>query len=467
MFNPFDKISPRQIRIVISVSFVFVGLWLLLQPAGQPVSAEDMSSQSEVVLIKLDGAISRVSARFVERGMTVARGNNAELIVLMLDTPGGLLDATRDIVEEFLVSDIPIVVYVAPEGAQAASAGTFIGAAAHVLALAPATNIGAASVVSIDGEDLPDTLNLKVTQDAAAFMRSIAEARGRNESALEETVLSAKAYSASEAVDLNIADLIAEDYSDLLAQLDGYEIDLGGRTVMLDLSSVDTLIVDKTFLERLLEFVSDPNIAFLLVSLGGTGIIVELWNFGLWIPGTLGVLFLILGWAGIGLLPFSWAGVGLIGLAFFLLYIESTAPGVGYFGVAGTISLMLGGLLLVGFFGDPAISGDAPSVNRWLLAGIGACLSAFVFLTAFYIFNQKVHESPLAASSLMGSSGKVTTTLSPNGEVLVNGEFWSGDLESGGGTSLEVGSDVVVVSVEGNRLKVRPPRSANEETDSN
>ena len=329
MHNPFDNISPRQVRIVTSISFVLWGLWMLILPASQPVSAEDMSSQPEVVLIELDGAISRVSARFVERGMALAREHNAELVVLTLDTPGGLLDATRDIVEEFLLSDIPIVVYVVPEGAQAASAGTFIGAAAHILALAPATNIGAASVVSVDGEDLPDTLSLKATEDAAAFIRSIAEARGRDISALEDTVLSAKAYSASEAVDLNVADLIAEDYSSLLIQLDRYEIDLGDRTVILNLSSVNTTTVGKTFLERILEFVSDPNIAFLLVSLGGTGIIVELWNFGLWIPGTLGVLFLILGWAGIGLLPFSWAGVVLMALDFFLLYLESTAPGIG------------------------------------------------------------------------------------------------------------------------------------------
>ena len=180
MLNPFDNMSLRRVRTVISISFVLWGLWMLILPPSQPVSAEDMSSQPEVVLIELDGAISRVSARFIERGMAVAREHNAELVVLTLDTPGGLLDATRDIVEEFLLSDIPIVVYVAPEGAQAASAGTFIGAAAHILALAPATNIGAASVVTIDGEDLPETLSLKATEDAAAFMRSIAEARGRN-----------------------------------------------------------------------------------------------------------------------------------------------------------------------------------------------------------------------------------------------------------------------------------------------
>ena len=461
MINPFDKISPRQIRIVISISVVLLGFSLLILPASQPVSADDMSSQPEVVLIELDGAISRVSARFVERGMAVAREHNAELVVLTLDTPGGLLDATRDIVEEFLLSDIPIVVYVAPEGAQAASAGTFIGAAAHILALAPATNIGAASVVTIDGEDLPETSSLKATEDAAAFMRSIAEVRGRNISALEATVLSAKAYSASEAVDLNVADLIAEDYSSLLVQLDRYEIDLGDRTVMLNLSSFETLIVGKTFLERLLELVSDPNIAFLLVSLGGTGIIVELWNFGLWIPGTLGVLFLILGWAGIGLLPFSWAGVALMALAFFLLYLESTAPGIGYFGTAGVVSLVLGGLLLVGFFGDPSIPGDAPSVSKWLLASIGVFLGICMVWIVYEARKTKqvnLYKSPTTAIELIGMEGEVTVDLSPAGQILIAGEYWSSRIYGDNDEWCIKGSKVEVVAVAGNHLQVKPTK---------
>ena len=461
MINPFDKISPRQIRIVISISVFLLGLSLLILPASQPVSAEDMASQPEVVLIELDGAISRVSARFVERGMAVAREHNAELVVLTLDTPGGLLDATRDIVEEFLLSDIPIVVYVAPEGAQAASAGTFIGAAAHILALAPATNIGAASVVTIDGEDLPETLGLKATEDAAAFMRSIAEARGRNISALEATVLSAKAYSASEAVDLNVADLIAEDYSSLLVQLDRYEIDLDDRTVMLNLSSFETLMVGKTFLERLLELVSDPNIAFLLVSLGGTGIIVELWNFGLWIPGTLGVLFLILGWAGIGLLPFSWAGVALMALAFFLLYLESTAPGIGYFGTAGVVSLVLGGLLLVGFFGDPSIPGDAPSVSKWLLASIGVFLGICMVWIVYEARKTKqvnLYKSPTTAIELIGMEGEVTVDLSPAGQILIAGEYWSSRIYGDNDEWCIKGSKVEVVAVAGNHLQVKPTK---------
>jgi membrane-bound ClpP family serine protease len=157
---------------------------------------------------------------------------------------------------------------------------------------------------------------------------------------------------------------------------------MNGETVTLDLGTViTTTTVDMTLLERLLAFISSPNVAFLLVSLGGLGVIVELWNPGMWIPGTLGVLFLILGWAGIGQLPFSWAGVSLITLSLLLFYLETTAPGLGYFGAAGTISLVLGGLFLVGFFGSPGIPGDAPVVNRWLLAGIASQGEAYQALS--------------------------------------------------------------------------------------
>jgi membrane-bound serine protease (ClpP class) len=215
----------------------------------------------------------------------------------MIDTPGGLLDATRDIVEAILGSDVPVVVYVAPEGAQAASAGTFVGAAADILAMAPTTNIGAASVVSSDGSDLPDTMNRKASKDAAAFIRSIAERRGRNAQALEDTVLNADAYSATEAVELGVADFVVDDYQQLIDLLNSGVSGVNGEVHNFDLSDVNTTTMDLSFLERLLGFISNPDIAFLLISLGGLGVIVELWNPGLWIPGTLGVLFLILGWA--------------------------------------------------------------------------------------------------------------------------------------------------------------------------
>ena len=477
----------RPARVLIAALVTLIGLWGLASGDGpyggtRTVAAQSTAPGSNVVLIRLDGAIDGVTARFIERGLRITAEQDSELVVLMLNTPGGLLDATRDIVEVIMASGVPVAVYVAPEGAQAASAGTFVGAAANILAMAPTTNIGAASVVSSDGSDLPDTLSRKAMQDAAAFIRSIAETRGRNVSALEDTVLLAKAYSASEAVDLNIADLVAADYASLVVQLDGYEVEMNGETVTLDLGTVTTTTVDMTLLERLLAFISSPNVAFLLVSLGGLGVIVELWHPGLWVPGTLGVLFLILGWAGIGQLPFSWAGVSLIVLSLLLFYLETTAPGIGYFGVAGTIALVLGGLFLVGFFGSPGIPGDAPVVNRWLLAGIGVSAGLFGLWFATELRKARrirLYQSPMVPASLVGATGVVSAILSPAGthvgatytskdpafEVLVSGERWTGEIENGDAGSLAVGSGVEVVSVEGNHVVVKEVRPVSQGAD--
>ncbi len=456
----------RAIRVLISVLVTLVGLWgILSPPIDHPVFAQSTDSEElnpSVVLIRLDGAIDGVTARFIDRGIETAISQDSELVVLMIDTPGGLLDATRDIVESILASAVPVVVYVAPGGAQAASAGTFVGAAADVLAMASTTNIGAASVVNSDGSDLPDTLSRKASQDAAAFIRSIAERRGRNVSALEDTVLSATAYSATEAVELGVADFIAVDYQSLLRLLDGRSVDINGSTVVLELENARTTTLELSLLERLLAFISNPDIAFLLISLGGLGVIVELWNPGLWIPGTLGALFLILGWAGVGQLPFSWAGVALISLSLLLFYLESTAVGIGYFGVSGTISLILGGLFLVGFFGNSSIPGDAPTISKWLLALVGIATGGIVLWFASELGKAKYispYQSPTVSTSLVGTTGVVTLDLSPAGQVNVNGEFWTGELDFDSAGRAAVGTNVEVVSVDGNHLRVKPVQS--------
>jgi membrane-bound serine protease (ClpP class) len=467
-----NKRAAKAVRVLIAVLVILAGLWGTLNTGSsgvQPVSAQSSEpAPANVVLIRLDGAIDGVTARFIKRGLATAVEQDAELVVLMLDTPGGLLDATRDIVESFLLSQVPIVVYVAPVGAQAASAGTFVGAAADILVMAPTTNIGAASVVNSDGSDLPDTLSRKVSQDAAAFIRSIAERRDRNVTALEDTVLESAAYSASEAVELGIADLIADDYESLLAQLDGYEIDVDGDVHVLNLGEVSTTTVDLTPLERLLAFISNPNIAFLLVSLGGLGVIVELWNPGLWVPGTLGVLFLILGWAGIGQLPFSWAGVALIGLSLLLFYLESTAVGIGYFGIAGTITLILGGIFLLGFFGTPSIPGDAPVISRWLLVMVGVVTGGIVLWFASELRKSRriiLYQSPTVAGGLVGITGVVSSDLSPSGQIMVNGEYWSAESEDEAAENIAAGMDVEVVSVDGNRLRVKAVRTESSSSD--
>ena len=456
----------RDIRVLTAVLMTLAGLIGILLPSpGESVYAQSVDSgnqEPKALLIRLDGAIDGVSSRFIDRGLDRAEEEDFQLVVFMLNTPGGLLDATRDIVESILASSVPIAVYVAPDGAQAASAGTFVGAAAHILAMAPTTNIGAASVVGANGGDLPDTLSRKATQDAAAFIRSIAERRGRNVSALEATVLAAKSYSASEAVELGIADFIAADYDSLLDQLDGYPVDINGARVELEIEGAVTSQMELSLLESVLSFISNPNIAFLLVSLGGLGVIVELWNPGLWVPGTLGVLFLVLGWAGVGQLPFSWAGVALISLSLLLFYLETTAPGIGYFGVAGTVSLILGGVFLVGFFGNPSFTGTDPIVNRWLLVIVGVSAGTLVLWFASELRKSKqilLYESPTSTVGMLGTAGVVSADLSPSGQILVNGEIWSGEHDGDSDKSISAGTDVEVVSVDGNHLKVKPLRT--------
>ncbi len=463
MLNLSNKTWTNLCRMLTATVLLLFGLWgLAYGITAHQVSAQSHPESELVVRITLNGSIDGVSSRFIDRGLDFAADNGAELAVIVLDTPGGLLDATRDIVESIMDSDVPVAVYVAPIGAQAASAGTFIGASAHILAMSPATNIGAASVVGAMGEDLPETLSDKAAKDAAAFMRSIAEQRGRNVDALESSVISADSYSSTEALDSGIADLIAADYDSLLELLDGVEVQLNDDISSLELKSVITSNVDFTVLESFLSFISNPNIAFLLISIGGLGLIVEIWNPGLWVPGTLGLLFLVTGWAGVGQMPFSWAGVALIVLAGLLFYLESTAAGLGYFGVAAVICLILGGVFLVGFFGSPIVYGDVPIVNRWLLAAIGVGLGSIVLWLALELRRSReviLYESPNTLNNLIGSVGVAQSKMSPSGQVLLNGEYWSGEVDITFSSEISYGTEVEVVSVDGNHLTVKPSRN--------
>ena len=239
------------------------------------------SAQSRhAAVVDLEGPIDSVSAGYLGRAIDDAVEGGAELIVVVLDTPGGRLDSTRDMVEDIIASEIPVVVYVSPPGAQAASAGTFIAAAAHVAAMSPTTSIGAATPVGPTGEDLPETMESKATQDAAAFIRSIADRRGRNSEALEATVLAAASYSASEALESNVIDLVSESIDELLAELDGWTVELSKGSIVLETEGLDLREIDRSPVERFLGIIADPNIAFLLISLGDSA---SLWSCG--IPG--------------------------------------------------------------------------------------------------------------------------------------------------------------------------------------
>ena len=393
------------------------------------------------VVIELNGAIDKVSARFLERGLEEAEARGASVAIIRIDTPGGLLDATRDMVGDIFASRVPVVSYVAPEGAQAASAGTFVATAAALLAMAPATNIGAAAVVGAGGEDLPETLSRKATEDASALIRSIATRRGRPVGALEATVRDAKSYSASEARELGIADVLAADVDRLVAMLDGSRLDTADGRKLVDTKGAEIATIEMSLFERVLSFLADPNVAFLLISLGTLALTVEIFSPGLWVPGAIGVLSLTLGFAGVGFLPFTWAAIVLLGLAVLFFVLEAVHPGVGLFGAFGVVALVLGGVFMLG---GSELPGQAVSVSPWLLGAVGvlALLLTVLLVREMRLSHRPVYVSPYARDSLVGELAEVTVRLAPEGEVRLAGETWRAELRGGG--VAEVGSRVRV-----------------------
>ena len=357
---------------------------------------------------------------------------------------------------------MPVVVYVAPAGARAASAGTFITAAAHVAAMAPATNIGAAAPVGVDGEDLPDTIKAKATQDAAAFIRSIASQRDRNADALQDTVLKAESYSSDEALELHVVDLKAENLADLLSQLHGRNVLHNGERIRLNTEGMTVTELERTPVDIFLRFLANPNIAFLLLTIGGIGIVIELFSPGLIGPGAVGVIALVLAFLALGNLPVNWVGVGLIGLAMALFFAEAQAPGIGIFGITGAVGFLVGAFLL---FGNVSFSPQVPelpaapsfTISVWVIGAISALLFASMLLTLRAVKQARKTTPYYAFSSsnpdnLVGSIGTATTELNPSGSVRVAGEQWSAVSDTG--ETLSTGERVMIVEVDGLILKV-------------
>jgi membrane-bound serine protease (ClpP class) len=374
------------------------------------------------------------------------------LLVIQLDTPGGLLSSTREIVELLLESPVPVVVYVSPSGARAGSAGTFITAAAHFAAMAPGTNIGAATPVSSTGEEIPETLASKVENDAAALIRSIAQERGRNEKMLEQTVLTAASYSAKEAVDLNVVDLIADDLEELLEMLEGRRAETLSGTRTMRLEGLAIREFSKNPLERFLEFISNPNVSFILLTVGGLGVIIELFSPGLVGPGVVGAVCLLLAFLALGNLPVNWVGVALVLLAIALVFLEVQVSGIGVLGIAAVISFVIGGFLLFTQFGDVSPTLPDISVNYWLLGGM-AVTFAFAVLYVGRLIAQSRHDTPQRTTNpLLGEVGVVVSPLQPRGLVRLGEENWTAVSEDGSVVNKD--EPVIVIDVHGVVLTV-------------
>ena len=450
--------------LAVRVRLLLLSLFAILFAAGLAGTAiahvQTQPQGGHVLVIKVDGIINDVKTRYIERSIALAHEEQAELVIMELDTPGGLLSSTRNIVELLLDSPVPVAVYVSPKGARAGSAGTFLTAAGHFAVMAPGANIGAATPVSATGEDLSETLASKVENDAAALIRSIAQERGRNEEALERTVREAASFSSLEALELDIIDFIAEDMEDLLAQLDGRSVQVAGEDQerVLSTEGLDIRRVDKNLLENFLEFISDPNVAFVLLTLGGLGIIVELFNPGLIVPGVVGGICLILAFLALGNLPVNWAAAAFIILAVVLAVVETQVSGFGILGVGAIVSLILGGLLLFNQFGDVSPTVPEVSVSRWLLAGSAGVLGAGVGYVAWEVYRSRRRSREPERPSLIGQVGRVTGEMAPRGVVQVGNESWTADSQDG--NLINVGEWVTVVGVNGLILTVARPANA-------
>ena len=435
----------------LGLAAVFVAMLLL----GLTGAVLAQGSKPAALTIQVDGVINPVKERYIGRALQQAAARDAPLVIIQLDTPGGLGSSTREIVAQLLAAERPVAVYVTPPGAQAGSAGTFITAAAHFAVMAPGTNIGAASPVGAGGQDLDETLADKVTNDLAALMRSIAAERGRNPDKLEATVRQATSYTAAEAVDLNIADFIAADLDDLLSQLHGREAIAGGRTWTLDTAGLTTQNLDKNLLEYFLEFLSNPDIAFLLLTIGGLGIVIELFNPGMIVPGVVGGILLILAFVALGNLPANWAGVALIILAIALAVVETQVAGFGILGAGSIISLILGGFLLFAQFGAPSPTLPAMGVNPWLVGGaatvLGLALGYLVWDIRKSRREERRHADDIVA---VGQVGTAITELAPRGVVRLEDGNWTAVTDDD--TVIAAGARVVVIEADDLTLTVIP-----------
>ncbi len=433
---------------VLSLASLLSGVLMLLAGSAM-VAAQD--TPRHVTLLHVDGAITPVMATYIGRGVERAGDRGDAAVILRMDTPGGLSSSTDEIINDILSSSIPVIVYVAPEGARAASAGVYISYAAHIAAMAPVTNIGSATPIQLgesgDGEET--ALDRKIVNDAVARIRELAILRGRNADWAEQAVREAANIGAQEAVDMNVVNFIATDVDDLLAQADGMTVTVhGGVETTLQTAGASVTEQDMSFIERVLQVIVDPNIAFIFMSLGILGLIFELANPGSIFPGVVGAIMLVTGLYALGTLNANWTGFILIAFAFLLFVVEVFVVSSGLLTAGGVIAFLFGSLLLSNTRND-----DVLQISRVLIYTVTALLGLFFFLIVWAAAKSRNRPVATGEGALIGKIAEARTDLNPTGMVYVEGELWKAVLERG---QLEKGSRVRVTGVEDMKLYVQP-----------
>jgi len=409
--------------------------------AGGIISA----SGPTIEVLHVEGTIVPVVADYIDRGISHAEDENATVCIIELNTPGGLLTATEKIVQRIMNADVPVVVYVSPKGAWAASAGTFITLSAHIAAMTSGTTIGAAHPVAAGGEEIPEEQMKKIVEFSAKWMKTIAEERGRNMEEAELAVTESKSFTDVDALECNLIDLRADNLKSLISQINGWKVILAnGEEVTINTTGYEIAKNEMNTIEQFLQTISDPNIAYILLTLATIGLITEISNPGMIFPGVFGGISLFLAFYSLGVLNAYWGGIALILLAIGLFVAEYFTASFGLLTTGGIISLVVGSLIL--FSHSPGIE-----VNRGLIAGVTAAIAAFAIFVIGAIIRGQRRRKATGPEGMVGKLAIARTPLDPTGMVLAEGELWTAIAEGG---KIEPREKVVITKVEELKLWV-------------
>jgi membrane-bound serine protease (ClpP class) len=420
-----------------------LGLALLVALSFAPATQAQSASQVDVLTVK--GAITPIVAAYIDRGITTAEKDGSACLIIQLDTPGGSVQVTEEIVQSMKAAAVPIVVYVQPTGAKAASAGTFVTLAAHLAAMAPGTRIGAAHPVDMSGQEMTEEVMAKSVNDAVALVKGLAEPRGPEAVAwAESAVRESSSITEEEALERGVVDLVAKDIPTLLQELDGREVVINDQTVTLATEGARINELPMSSIEGFLHTITDPNIAFLLMTIGLNAIIFELSQPGGYLSGVIGGICLVLALFSLGVLSVNWTGLIFIALAFILLIADVKAPTHGILTVLGVVSFILGSMIL--------FSSPFAQVSLQLVVAVALCTGAFFAFVIAKVVGIHRRRPITGIEGLLGQLAVARSDLDPSGTVFLKGELWQAEVSEG---SVRRGEQVEITEVDGFRLKVR------------